>query len=138
MVWRPVWAMGGGVPDAVTQFLRFGDGEVTVEAQRLGPGVEVLGDQHQLQPGFVADEVFARQVAQPGVLGGADAVLDVSPQAVPQLEGGDVGVGAVGDEHLMAEPFANVEQRELGARVGTFAAGDDPHPVTPVMLDGGR
>ena len=68
---------GGGVPDAVTQLLGFGDGELAVEAQRLGPGVEVLGDQHQLQPGFVADEVLAGQVAQPGVFGGADAVLDM-------------------------------------------------------------
>ena len=54
---------------------------------------------------------------------------------VAQLEGGDVGVGLVGDEHLMAEPFGGVEQGELGAGVGTFAAGDDPHPVTPVVVD---
>jgi len=32
-----------------------------------------------LQPGFVADEVLAGQVAQPGVFGGTDAVLDMSP-----------------------------------------------------------
>ena len=70
---------GGGVPDAVTQLLGFGDGAVAVEAQLLGPGVEVLSDEHQLQPGFVADEVLAGQVAQPGVFGGTDAVLDMSP-----------------------------------------------------------
>ena len=126
---------GGGMPDAVTQLLRFGDGELAVEAQLLGPGVKVLGDQHQLQPGFVADEVLAGQVAQPGVLGGADAVLDVSAVTVAQLERGDVVVGLVGDEHLMPEPFGGVEQRQLGAGVRAFATGDDPHPVTPVVVD---
>ena len=85
--------------------------------------MQVLGDEHQLQPGFVADEVLARQVAQPGVLGSADAVLDVSPVTVPQLHCGDVGVGLVGDEHLMPEPLGGVEQRQLGAGVGSFAAG---------------
>ena len=39
---------GGGVPHAVTQLLGFGDGEFTVEAQCLGPGVEVLRDEDQL------------------------------------------------------------------------------------------
>ncbi len=93
--------------------------------------MEVLGDQHQLQPGLVADEVLARQVAQPGVFGGADAVLDMGAVTMPQLQGGDVGVGLVGDEHLMAEPLGGVEQGELGAGVGSFAAGDHPHPLTP-------
>ena len=126
---------GRGVPHAVTQLLGFGDSQLAVEAQRLRPGVEVLGDQHELQPGFVADEVLAGQVAQPGVFGGPDAVLDVGAVAVPQLEAGDVGVGLVGDEHLMAEPLGGVEQRQLGARVGTFSAGDHPHPLTPAVVD---
>ena len=53
---------------------------------------------------------------------------------MPQLECGDIGVGLVGDEHLMPEPFSGVEQRELRAGVGSFAAGDDPHPLTPVVV----
>ena len=69
----------GGVPDTVTQLLGFSDGEVTVEAQCLGPGVEVLSDEDQLQPGLVADEVLAGQVAQSAVFGSSDAVLDMSP-----------------------------------------------------------
>jgi hypothetical protein len=69
---------GGGVEHAVTEPFRFGDGEGTVEAQPLGPGHEVLSDQHELQPGVVADDVDAGQVAQPGVFGGSDGVLDVS------------------------------------------------------------
>jgi hypothetical protein len=73
----------------VTQLLGFGDSELAVEAQLLGPGVKILGAQNELHPGFVADEVLAGQVAQPGVLGGADAVLDVGPVTVPQLEGGE-------------------------------------------------
>ena len=117
----------------MTQLFRFGDGELTVEAQLLSPGMEILSDQHQLQPGLVADEVFARQVAQPGVFGGADAVLDVGPVTVPQLQGGDVGVGLVGDEHLMPEPLGGVEQGQLGAGVGSFAAGDPRAPVTPAV-----
>jgi hypothetical protein len=111
------------------------DGEFAVEAQLLGPGVEVLGDQHQLQPRFVAHEVLARQVAQAGVFGCPDAVLDVGPVTVPQLERGDVVVGLVGDEHLMAEPLGGVEQGQLGAGVGSFATGDHPHPLTPVVVE---
>ncbi len=86
---------GGGVPDAVTQLLGFGDGAVAVEAQLLGPGVEVLSDEHQLQPGFVADEVLAGQVAQPGVFGGADAVLE-SPWSWWRLGLVDSNHGVVG------------------------------------------
>ena len=63
-----------------------------MEAEALGPGHEVLGDQHELQPGVVAHDVDAGQVAQPGVFGGADAVLDVGAVTVAQLQGGEVGV----------------------------------------------
>ena len=34
----------------------------------------------------------------------------------------------------MPEPLSGVEQGELGAGVGSFAAGDHPHPLTPVVL----
>src|SRR3954470_23264866 len=53
---------GRGVPHAVTQLLGFGDSELAVEAQLLGPGVKILGAQNELHPGFVADEVLAGQV----------------------------------------------------------------------------
>ena len=66
---------------------------------------------HELEPGVVADDVDARQVPQPGVFGGADAVLDMRAVTVPQLERGDVGVGLVGDEDLMAEPFVRCRTR---------------------------
>ena len=54
---------GGGVEDAVAEPFGFGDGERAVEAQALGPGDEVLSDEDELQPGVVADDVDAGQVA---------------------------------------------------------------------------
>ena len=58
---------GGGVQDTVSEPFGFGHGEGAVEAQPLRPGGEILGDQHELEPGVVADDVGAGQVAQPGV-----------------------------------------------------------------------
>ncbi len=76
----------------------------------------------------------SQPVAQSAVFGSSDAVLDMGPVAVPQLQRSDVIVGLVGDEHLMPEPLSGVEQRELRAGVGAFAAGDHPHPLTPVVV----
>jgi hypothetical protein len=49
----------------------------------LGPGDEVLRDQHELEPGVVADHIRAGQVPESGVFRGADAVLDMRAVAVP-------------------------------------------------------
>ena len=124
-----------GVQDPVSKGFGFGDSEGSVEAEGLAPREEVLGDQDELQPGFVADEVFTGQVAQTGVFGGADAVLDVGAVAVSQLEGGDVGGGLVGDEHLVTESFGGVEQGELGTGVGSLPTGDHPHRFAPGVVD---
>src|SRR5262249_33868729 len=122
---------GGGVQDAVSEPFGFGDGEGAVKAEPLRPDGEVLGDQHELQPGVVADDVDAGQVAQPGVFGGAGAVLEVGGVTVAQFEPGNVCVGLVGDEQLMAEAVVEVEQAELGAGMGSLPAGDHPGGLGP-------
>ena len=136
IVWRPVWAM---VAAACSTRWRSCLGSATASAPSKHSGwaqaVRSWAISTSCSQAVVADEVVAGQVAQPGVFGGADAVLDVGAVAVAQLQRGDVGVGLVGDEHLMPEPFGGVEQAELGAGVRPFAAGDHPRAVAPV---GGR
>src|ERR1700690_3566854 len=39
--------------------------------------------------------------------------------------------GSVGDERLIAPAVAFLEERQLRARVGSFASHDDPHAVRP-------
>jgi hypothetical protein len=55
--------------------------------------------------------------------------------AVPEFERGDVAVGLVGDEHLVAEPFVLIEQAELRAGMRSFPPRDNPRVFRPVMLD---
>ncbi len=50
--------------------------------------------------------------------------------AVERFQVGDVGVGQIGDEHLVAVPV-DVAEGELGAGVWEFAASDHPHPGRP-------
>ena len=84
---------GGDVQQPVAQRLGLGHGERAVQQQRLGPAGEVLGGQDQLQPDGVAAPPVERQVAQPGGLGGADAVLDPGALAVAQLQPARSGSG---------------------------------------------
>src|SRR4051794_34169992 len=72
----------GDVQQPVAQSLGLGLGELAVEAGQLRPGQQVLGDERELQPGLVVLEGVVRQVAHPGVLAGADAVLDAGAAAV--------------------------------------------------------
>ena len=65
------------------------------------------------------------QVGQPGVFGVADVSFGAAAAAVERFEVGDVGVGAVGDEHLEAVTV-DIGEGELRAGVGFFAAGDHP------------
>ena len=74
------------------------------------------------------------QVAQAGVLEAADAVLAAGALAVADLEGGQRPAGAAGVGGEAGDPPAVVVgQPQLGAGVGTFAAGDDPHPGRPFL-----
>jgi hypothetical protein len=122
---------GGDVQQPVAQRLGLGDGEGAVEQQRLGPAGEVWGGQDQLQPDGVAAQQVEGEVAQPGGLGGADAVLDPSALAVPQLQPGDVGIGLVGEEDLEAVPVV-VAEAQLGAGVGVLSSADRPVPAGQV------
>jgi hypothetical protein len=63
--------------------------------------------------------------------------FDAGATAVAQLQGGDVGVGLVGDEDLEAVPVG-VGEAELGAGVGIFAAADRPRARRPAREVQGR
>ena len=54
------------------------------EAEHLGPGQEFAGQLHDLAPDAVLVEAVQRQVAQAGVLGGADAVLGITTMWLQQ------------------------------------------------------
>jgi DNA-binding CsgD family transcriptional regulator len=56
------------------------------EGEGLHPGDQVPGQGDDRAPDLVGVEVVQRQVGQPTVLGGSDAVLGAGPAAVPQLE----------------------------------------------------
>ena len=82
----------------------------------------------------LASEAVAGQVAQPGGLGFADAVLDAGVLTVPQLQAGelpgdDTGWG-VGDER--GDPHAvGVGEPQLRAGVRAFFAQDQPGAGRP-------
>lgn len=88
----------GDVQEALAQPLGLGEGQLALEAEKTGPGEQLLGDQRELQPHLVVFEGGEGQVAHPGVLAAADLVLDFCPAAVAQLQGRDVGAVLVGDE----------------------------------------
>jgi hypothetical protein len=90
------------VQQAVAQTLGLGRGELAVEQQRLGPGDQVVGEQHDLEPHLVERERFERELGQARVLVVADAVLDVRTLAVTALELRDVVVRLVGEDRLEA------------------------------------
>jgi len=97
-----------------------------------------LGAEHEFQPDLVAAQQVEGQVAQPGGLAAADAILDAGAAAMAQLQGGQVGVGLVGDEHLEAVPVG-VAERQLGARVRILAAADRPGARRPAgKVQGGH
>jgi hypothetical protein len=54
-----------------------------------------------------------------------------------QLQGGQVGVGLVGDEHLEAVPVG-VGEAQLGAGMGVLAAADRPGALRPAGQLQGR
>lgn len=117
----------------VAQLLRLGGGEVAVQEQDPGPGEQVDTGQGQLQPGLVDREVSGREPAEAGVLAAADAVLDagVCPVAgLQELDGSVTGRG-VGRHDLMPPAFDGVEQRQLGAGMRAFPAGQKPGALGP-------
>jgi len=71
------------------------------------------------------------RLCHPGLLADPDRVLDASPAVVAKLEGGDVGVVLVGAEGGVAVAGLAVEDRELGAGMGSLAADDQPCALGP-------
>src|SRR5487761_967246 len=120
----------GGVPQRPAELFRSGFGHRPGQAQTLRPGGEVAGDQYRDQPGGVGREVVAGEMVEAEGFGGFDAVLDPGVATVAGFKVDDVGVGAVGDEHLVA-PALGFEDAALGAGVGFFAPADGPGAGRP-------
>lgn len=70
-------------------------------------------------------------MTQPGLLAGANVVLDAGVRAVTGLEELCAGGRGVGGHQLVAPPVGDFEQGQLGAGVGLFAAADDPQVRGP-------
>src|SRR5487761_1854715 len=114
----------GYVEQAVAQALRLPSSWHSGRQQELtGPGHQVGGHEHQLEPRLVGSEVAEGKVPQPGLLAAANPVLDAGVAAMEGLEIGDVRVGLVGDEDLVAGADG-VGEAELGAGMGDLAAAD--------------
>ncbi|WP_260849402.1 hypothetical protein [Kocuria marina] len=77
-------------------------------------------------------ELPRRKPSQAAVLGAADAVLHPCMGPVPGLEKGELAGRGVGVEGFVAPAVAFLEQRQLRAGVGAFAAHDHPHPGWPL------
>jgi hypothetical protein len=120
---------GGDVQQPQTQPLGFGVA-VRVQPEGRGPGQQVRGQQHGLEPDLVLGEVVQRQVAQAAVFQAADPVFGAGPQPVGDFELGQVIPGAVGGEDGDA-PAVDVGQSQLRAGVRPFPARDDAHPGRP-------
>jgi hypothetical protein len=68
---------------------------------------------------------------EPAGFGVPDDLLGSAPPAVPQVQGGEVVAGRVGGERGVAQALDGVEQGQLGAGVGAFAAHDQAGAVWP-------
>ena len=104
------------------------------EADQFGPGHQICCGQDDFQPCGVGVGPVAGQVAQPGGLGLADAVLDPGVLAVAQFQAaelaGDHTGRGVGDERGDPQPVG-VGEPQLGSGVGAFLAQDQPGPGGP-------
>src|SRR5512133_2295563 len=77
---------GSGVQQPVAQGFRLGPGEWPVQTQQPQPAQQVAGDGRGQAPGLVERERFRGQMADAGVLAGADAVLHPGVRSMPGLE----------------------------------------------------
>jgi hypothetical protein len=82
----PGGGLAGDVQDLGAEHVRFGDGEVAVEADELGPHDEGDGDEGGVQPGFVVRAIPVGLTNSAGGLPAADPVLDAGVVSVPELE----------------------------------------------------
>ena len=68
------------------------------QGEQLRPGQQFAGQGHDLAPDLVLGEALEGEVAQPGVLGVADAVLAAGAAAVPQFQVRELAFSRVGGE----------------------------------------
>ena len=92
----------GDVEEAVAEPFRFRAREFALEHEQPEPSEQVLREQDELEPGLVGFECLEGQPAEPELLRFLDPVLDAGVQAVARFEPGDVLVGLVGEEALVA------------------------------------
>ena len=126
---------GWHVQEAVAQCLGLAVREdlgIAGQGEHPGPRGQVSSDLDQHQPDLVDVELSGWEAPESRVLGVPNAVLDPSMGTVPGLEERQLAGLRVGDERLVAPPVAFLEQRQLGAGVGSFAAHDDSHPLGPL------
>jgi hypothetical protein len=74
------------------------------EREHLRPGEQLAGQGDDLAPDLVLGVAVQGQVAQAGVLGGADAVLAAGPAAVAQFQAGKLAAVGAGGEAGKAVP----------------------------------
>ena len=123
---------------------RLGFGQVAVQGQQFQPGEQDLPGHRGGQPGGVDREVMGGEVAQAGVLAGADGVLDPCVNAVGGVDVGSLahpalGVrGPAGDPQGVPPAVCGLEQGELRAGMRPLAAGEDPHSGGPARPAGRR
>lgn len=122
---------GRGREQPGAQGLGPGDAPGVAQCQLLAPGDQVQREEHDLQPDRVGGGVGVGQPVGAGVLGVGDAVLAAGALPVSGLQCCDVLAGVVGGEAGDAVAV-DIGQGQLGAGVGAFLAGDDPHPGWPV------
>ena len=104
----------------VAQALGLAARELAVEAERLVPREQILGDPDELEPDGVHLIVTKGELLEPAVLADADAVLDASASAVIALDRCDLSAGLVGEDRLEAVPV-EVGERQLCAGVRALA-----------------
>ena len=120
----------GDVEQAVAEPFRLGEREFGVEDEQSQPGEQILGEQHELEPGLVGLERLEGEAAEAELLLFLDAVLDAGVEAVTPLELGDVCVLLVGEEALVAVSVL-VGEAQLRARVRALLSHDQPRPLRP-------
>src|SRR6266487_2693878 len=130
---------GGGVQDAVAQGLRLRSCEIAVQGQQFQPGQQDAAGHGRVEPRLVDLVIMRWEMAEPGVLAGADDVLDAGVDAVGGVDVGALAApapgrgGQVGDPQGVAPAAGCLQQGQLGAGVGPLAAGEDPHRIRPAL-----
>jgi len=121
----------GPVQHLEPERLGLGGGEVTVEGQQPQPGGQIGSHGDYLQPGLVDGVLPQWEPAQAGVFGGLDPVLDPGVGPVSGFQERELSDQGVGGEGLVASAVSLLQQRQLRARVRSFAPDNDPHPGRP-------